>query len=75
MTTNGILLNEERVKFCYDNNIKLLLSIDGIKEVQDYNRPCRDTNLSSFDLVEKNIPIILKYFPNTTFAPLFTSQQ
>lgn len=67
MTTNGTLLNEERVKFCYDNGIKLLLSIDGIKEVQDYNRPCRDTNLSSFDLVEKNIPIILKYFPNTTF--------
>jgi radical SAM protein with 4Fe4S-binding SPASM domain len=43
-----------------------LLSIDGNKEVQDFNRPCRNGG-SSFDLVQKNIPLLLDAFPNTTF--------
>jgi uncharacterized protein len=65
ITTNGTLLNEERIKFLYDNNITPLLSIDGDRETQEFNRPCRTGN--SFDLVMENIPILLKYFPNTTF--------
>lgn len=66
MTTNGTMLNEDRIKWLYDHNIRPLLSIDGDKETQDFNRPCRDGK-SSFDLVSKNISTILKYFPNTTF--------
>lgn len=66
ITTNGTLLNEDRIKWLYNHNIRPLLSIDGAKETQDFNRPCRDGR-SSFDLMSKNIPIILKYFPNTTF--------
>lgn len=66
MTTNGTMLNEDRIKWLYEHDIHPLLSIDGAKETQDFNRPCRNGE-SSFDLVAKNIPIILKYFPNTTF--------
>ena len=66
MTTNGTLLNEERINFLKDNNIHLLLSCDGPPEVQDYNRPTRDGGKSSI-LIEKNIPLILEAFPNTTF--------
>lgn len=66
MTTNGTLLDENRIKWLYDHDIHPLLSIDGARETQEYNRPCRDGN-SSFDLVNKNIPIILDYFPETTF--------
>jgi len=32
MTTNGTLLNEERIKFLKNNEVGLLLSIDGAKE-------------------------------------------
>lgn len=67
ITTNGTLLNEERVKFLAAYDIIPLLSIDGAPETQNYNRPCRNSNLSSADLQYKNIPYILKYFPNTTF--------
>ena len=67
MTTNGTLLNEEKIKWLYNHKFSLLLSIDGAKITQDFNRPCQDESLSSFDLVSKNIPYILKYFPNTTF--------
>lgn len=66
MTTNGTLLNEERINFLKDNDIYLLLSCDGPPEVQDYNRPRRNGGKSS-ELIEKNIPLILKAFPNTTF--------
>ena len=66
MTTNGMLLNEERIKWLYDNKFGLLLSIDGDEFTQNYNRPYKGKE-KSFDLVSKNIPFILKYFPNITF--------
>lgn len=64
MTTNGTLLTENKLKFLKENNVSLLLSIDGDKETQDYNRPCQSGD-SSFDKI--NIPLILKYYPNITF--------
>lgn len=67
MTTNGTLLNEERINFLKDNQIGILLSIDGGPYTQNNNRPCKDPKLKSFDLVEKNIPKILEAFPNTIF--------
>lgn len=68
MTTNGTLLNEERIKFLKENDVGLLLSIDGDKETQNYNRPCKNlTSTTSFDLLNKNIPILLKYYPNLIF--------
>lgn len=67
MTTNGTLLNKERIDFLYENDIHVLLSIDGYKNTQDYNRPCKNNNSSSFDLVVKNIPYLLEKFPDTTF--------
>ena len=66
MTTNGILLNEERLKFLTENDIGLLFSIDGDKETQDYNRPCNNGK-SSFDALGDNIDLIAKYFPNVCF--------
>lgn len=67
MTTNGTLLNKERIEFMKNNNINPLLSIDGDRKTQEYNRPCHNSNQSSFDLVEKNIPDLLDAFPNLTF--------
>lgn len=67
MTTNGTLLNQERIHFLKNNRINILLSIDGNEETQCFNRPCRDNNLNSFELVSKNIPYIIKELPQTTF--------
>ena len=67
MTTNGTLLDKKKINFLKKNNFNLLLSIDGDKETQNYNRPCRNCNQSSFDLIEKNIPYLLKNFPNLCF--------
>ncbi len=66
MTTNGTLLNYERVQFLKQHKISILLSIDGGEKIQNINRPCRDGS-SSFEKVSKNIPYILEAFPATTF--------
>ncbi|MBQ9364577.1 MAG: thioether cross-link-forming SCIFF peptide maturase [Schwartzia sp.] len=39
LTTNGLMLNEENRKFFNDNNISLVLSLDGRKETHDRMRP------------------------------------
>ena len=67
ITTNGTLLNKERIDFLKEHNIYPLLSIDGAPTTQNHNRPCRDETKSSFDLVFKNIPYLLEQFPGVTF--------
>jgi uncharacterized protein len=67
ITTNGTLLTKDRIDFLYEHQITPLLSMDGNKNTQDYNRPCKNCNKSSFEMVNKNIPYLLKKFPNTTF--------
>ena len=66
VTTNGTLLTKERIDFLYDHNIVPLLSMDGDKETQDYNRPCKSGG-SSFDQIIPIIPYLLEKFPNTVF--------
>ena len=67
ITTNGTLLNKERIEFMSKYNIIPLLSIDGNEKTQNYNRPCKNCKESSLDLISKNIPILLEYFPKTMF--------
>lgn len=64
ITTNGTLLDKERIDFLYTNNIIPLLSCDGSQKAQNLNRPCR-TGKDSFPLVEKNLNYLLEKFPNT----------
>lgn len=66
ITTNGTLLTKERIDFLYDHNIVPLLSMDGDKKTQDYNRPCKNGK-SSFDQIIPIIPYLLEKFPNTVF--------
>lgn len=66
ITTNGVLLNEERIQFMKDNQIGILFSIDGNRETQDYNRPYHNGK-SSFDTLEPLIPLISEAFPMVTF--------
>ena len=66
ITTNGTLLDDERIKFLKDNKISLLFSIDGDKMTQDYNRPYADGK-GSFDSLTDIIPKISKNFSRVTF--------
>lgn len=64
ITTNGTLLTEEIIDFLAENNVSILLSWDGIKEVQDIQRPLV-TGESSFDKIIENIHYLLLKCPET----------
>ena len=64
ITTNGTLLNEEIYEFFKENNVDMLLSLDGMQKIQDYNRPYH-SGKGSFDDID--IKMHLKYYPNGTF--------
>lgn len=38
MTTNGVLMDDEKLQFIIENNISVQISMDGIKNVHDANR-------------------------------------
>ena len=65
ITTNGTLLNKSKILFLKNHNIDVLLSLDGDKYTQDFNRPMKN-NKSSFDQIMKILPILQHYFPNLT---------
>lgn len=54
ISTNGILLSEENIRFAIDNNIILNVTIDGYPDLHDKNRR-NISNQPSFDIVHNNL--------------------
>jgi len=54
LTTNGVLLNDEITQYLNDNNISLVLSLDGRREVHDRIRPFANGK-GSYDMVLNNV--------------------
>ena len=63
MTTNGTLLDEDRLAWLAKHNVHFMLSFDGGKETQDLSRPMRDGN-SSFDAIMSYLPDLLLRAPS-----------
>lgn len=55
--TNGILLSEQKAKFLQENNVYLMMSIDGPQYVHDINRKFKNGK-SSFDFVSKKLNML-----------------
>jgi uncharacterized protein len=70
LTTNGVLLDEDKVDFFRKYNIQPLLSFDGPPQVQNTQRPGKTCN--SFNEVLKNIPYLLLRLPNTLMRATIT---
>ena len=66
ITTNGTLLNDGRIRFMQRHKFGLLLSMDGNKPVQNWNRPYADGS-GSFDRLAHIVPKVLAAWPGTTF--------
>jgi len=60
ITTNGMLLDEEFLKFANDANMTIGFSCDG--PAQDYCRSLHD-GTGSFAVIEKKIPLLLTHQP------------
>jgi len=53
LTTNGMLLDDKTVDWLNDNNISVVLSLDGRQEVHDAMRPTK-TGKGSYKIAKKN---------------------
>jgi len=58
-TTNGAALTAEHVGFVVENGMRVTVSIDGVREAHDLNRP-RAGGQSSFDAVERGLRMLVE---------------
>lgn len=61
ITTNGSLLNSDIIKYFIKNKVKLVISLDGPKEVHDKNRRLLNSK-GTYDQIIKNINYIKENF-------------
>lgn len=59
MTTNGTLLDKDRIDWLAEHDIRYMLSFDGDRESQERSRPLR-MSASSFDRIMEVLPYILE---------------
>ncbi len=59
ITTNGILLTREKIKFFKKNNTMLIISLDGQARSHNINRP-QISGKDSYSLTTRNLPLIFK---------------
>ena len=62
ITTNGFVLDKQKIDFLADNDFSVMLSMDGNKETQEYNR-----SINSFEKLDSMIPYLLEKIPNVNF--------
>jgi uncharacterized protein len=62
ITTNGVLLDDEFLRWCSENRVMIALSIDGTCEAHDAHRRTAGGE-SSYDMVERAAKRLLKYQP------------
>lgn len=66
LTTNGMLLNDKNIAFLNDNNISVVISLDGRKEVHDRMRPDAGGH-GSYDRVLKNFKKLVQSRNNENY--------
>lgn len=55
MTTNGSLLDDEKIKFLIDNDFSLIVSLDGPQDIHDRYRRFSNSGGGTFQKVYKNL--------------------
>lgn len=64
ISTNASLLNEEVMEYMVANKFHILISFDGNKKIHDRNRKFKNSDKSTYDIVVKNLKMILQKFPD-----------
>lgn len=63
LTTNGTLLSDEIIEYFAREDVMLMISLDGPKEIHDQNR-CFVNGQGSFDIVMKNVKRMAEIAPD-----------
>lgn len=63
ITTNGALLDAEKLIYLIDNSTDIMVSLDGPKEIHDKNRKFASTGEGTFDSVYGNLMNLMENYP------------
>lgn len=63
ITTNGTIVNNQIIEFLIENDVDLMISLDGPSEIHDKQRRFKVNGCGSFDIVFKNLKIIEDKYP------------
>lgn len=63
ITTNATLLTKEKIAFLEKNDVDLMISLDGPKEIHDRNRRFASSDKGTFDVIVKKMEMIKECFP------------
>lgn len=64
LTTNGTLLSEEIVEFFNENNVRMVISLDGPKDIHDKSRKYLGSNEGSYETIIRNLKRIKEEYPD-----------
>lgn len=67
VTTNGTVLSDRHIKLVKEFNISILISIDGLEETTNKNRPFANGNANTFQTIIKNTERLRKNNINYSF--------
>ena len=74
MTTNGVLLNQDKIDYLNDHNMSMVLSLDGREAVHNAMRPVANSGEASYNIIAKNLVNAVKqrngleYYVRGTFT-------
>jgi uncharacterized protein len=63
ITTNATLLSEEIIKYLFENNIMLTISLDGPKEIHNKKRKFAGSGEGTFDKIMENLEVLKEGYP------------
>ena len=64
LTTNGTLLTEPVMRFLVQENVRLLISLDGPQEIHDRNRRFAKSDKGSYEVVIRNLKLLKERYPD-----------
>ncbi|HCU2779769.1 TPA: Cys-rich peptide radical SAM maturase CcpM [Clostridioides difficile] len=64
LTTNATLITEEIIELFEENNVSIMISLDGPAEIHDKNRKFANNNVGSFSTIMKKLDMISTKYPN-----------
>lgn len=73
ITTNGLLLDEDKVDFFRKNRVNILFSFDGDRWTQNTQRPLK-SGVGSFEVNVKNIPYYVLRYPYSEMRATITKE-
>lgn len=73
ITTNGLLLDEDKIDFFRNNKVNILFSFDGDRFTQNLQRPLKNGE-GSFDVNVKNIPYYVLRYPYSEMRATVTKE-